>query len=357
MQKQDILINARFMSGKVSSVRTVAEQLSIALFKVAEQRGQADRFRLVGPPSLEPQMAAFGLPYLVHGTRSGVRWEQMELPKISRTATIVGFFNSVPIFGRGYVTMLHDAQVFLSPHSYRLAIRLWRRLLSRAAGLGRRQILTVSEFSKSELVDLRIAPADRVHVIHNGVGHLRACAPDTDSLARLGLVGRPFFVGLATLLPHKNVKVLMQAFADPRLAGAQLVLTGKATRDDFEAAGISVPSNVSFPGFVDEGTLRSLYEQSVAVCTPSLTEGFGLPPLEAMTLGSTAIVAPCAALPEVCGDAAIYADAHSPQAWADAMNRLLEDPAVRADFVAKGQQNVKAFTWEKSAERLFDLIA
>ena len=106
---------------------------------------------------------------------------------------------------------------------------------------------------------------------------------------------------------HKNVGLLLRAFADPALRDLRLVLFGGEGRGAFEARGSAVPDNVVFAGRVSDGELRALYAHALCVAFPSTTEGFGLPPLEAMLVGCPAVVAPCGALPEVCGSAAVQA--------------------------------------------------
>ena len=130
------------------------------------------------------------------------------------------------------------------------------------------------------------------------------------------------------------------------------MLVGGATRADFEQAGSRVPANTIFAGQVSDGALRGLLEDALCLAFPSLTEGFGLPPLEAMLVGCPALVAPCGALPEVCGDAALYADPRDPGAWIEAICALADDRALRNARSIAGQTHAVPFSWGAAAAKL-----
>ena len=110
-------------------------------------------------------------------------------------------------------------------------------------------------------------------------------------------------------------------------------------------------------GFVSDGELRSLLEQASSIVFPSLTEGFGLPPLEAMLLGTPAICAPCGALPEVCGDMTLYVDPHDSAAWADAVLKLAhEKEDARANRIRAAKAHAATFNWDAAGRKLADIM-
>jgi glycosyltransferase involved in cell wall biosynthesis len=134
------------------------------------------------------------------------------------------------------------------------------------------------------------------------------------------------------------------------------VLYGGTTKQSFENKGLHVPDNVIFTGRVTDGELNAMIKNALATLTPSLTEGFGLQPIEGMTLGTPAIVAPNGALPEVCGDVGLYANAYEPNAWVKAINYLAENPNFVAALKEKVKLHAESFTWKKSAIKLSNLI-
>lgn len=351
---RQLVVNGRYLAGSGTAVNTVAAELTQAL---AHRVSHTPGFQLTVavPPYLRDKAAETGLPFEVVGFGRGLFWEQVELPRFCRGKQLLGFFNSVPLIGRGHVTLLHDAHVFEIPSLVPRFVRLWRQLTSRAAGWPGRRILTVSEYSKQRLIDFGVGTARQISVIYNGVDHIDRVVPDPTILDRLE-PDRPFFVALAGTWPHKNIGVLLKAMADPSLSEARLVLTGgHACAADFERIGQKVPDNVVFIGFVTMGELRSLYEAAAAVCMPSLIEGFGLPPLEAMYLGTPAIVANRTALPELCAEGAYYAEPDQPAAWVDRMSCLLEG---RGSITLATRQAVAGrFTWDRAAERLLDSLS
>ncbi|MEM8551473.1 MAG: glycosyltransferase family 1 protein [Pseudomonadota bacterium] len=343
-----LIINGRFLTGAPTAVNAVARSLTQALAN--HEGAQGWQVTVAVPPAAKAEATRDNLPHEVVGTRNGIGWEQIDLPAMRRQGVVAGFFNTVPLIGQGYVTMLHDAQVFTAPQSYGRPTRAWRQLLSRRAGARGNRLLTVSDFSKDELVRLRIAPPERIGVVHNGLGAVVRETPDRSIIARLGLAERGYGLALSSLLPHKNIGILFKAFADPRLSACPLVLFGAPGRADFEAAGFAVPQNVVFAGRVSDSELAALYAAALAVLTPSTTEGFGLPPLEGMAHGTPAVVAPCGALPEVVGDAARQAAPDDPVAWADAVAALRDDSDLWDDLARRGRERASGFTWQRAAE-------
>lgn len=349
-----VVINGKFLNAKLTGVHRVAHELLRAIDLLAASARPA--FEILLPPGEEAPASTAPMPTRAVGRLRGQLWEQIELPRAAHGRLILSLCNLAPVATRHAVTMIHDAQVFTTPQSYTPAFRQWYRLILRAAGRRHRRILTVSHFSKMELVRYGVAPAERIDVIHNGVDHVLRGVADDGILARLGLAPRGYVMALANTQHHKNVPMLLQAFARPEMARLTLVLVGAATRGDFEALGNVVPANVVFAGLVADDALRGLMESALCLAFPSLTEGFGLPPLEAMLLGCPAVVAPCGALPEVCGSAAITAPAHDAAAWTTAIGTLDRDPTAWANRSDAGRLHAAAFTWRRAADQLLAVL-
>lgn len=340
-----LFINGRYLSGSPTAVNAVARDLTAALARLSGDWAVT----LAVPPALEATARQTGMPVRVVGRRSGIAWEQLELPALRQEGVVAGFFNTVPLFGKGYVTMLHDAQVFTAPKSYGRATRIWRRLLSRRAAARGNYVLTVSEHSKRALLALDLGRSDTIGVVPNGLGGPGLAAPDDSLRLTLDLEPKGYCVALATVLPHKNIGLLFEAFADPALQKMPLVLVGRADRAAFEALGHRVPDNVVFAGFVSDSELVGLYQGCLAALVPSTEEGFGLVALEGMAHGAAVVVADRAALPEVVGEAGIVLPADDPAPWIKTLHALEADTQRQAQLAHVGQERAKSFTWDASA--------
>ncbi|MDL9997904.1 glycosyltransferase [Variovorax sp. J22P240] len=286
----------------------------------------------------------------------GALWEQLVLPRHAQGDTLISLCNIGPVVYRNAFTMVHDAQVYSAPASYSRAFRTWYRFVLPRVGKRNKALLTVSEYSRKQLAHFGVADAVQIHVIHNGCDHVLRLVPDTTKIEAAGLTNRRYVVALANVQPHKNIAVLLKAFHSPALREVTLALFGPATREDFESQGHTVPPNVKFLGFVSDEQLAGLLREAVALAFPSTTEGFGLPPLEAMLLGCPTIAAPCGALPEVCGDAVLWADPHDPAQWARQIVRMCDDDDEREDMRDRGRAHAAQFTWDRAARRLLETV-
>lgn len=358
-----IVFNGKFLTAAPTGVHRVAEELILAMDRLlAARKGEAGLPEAV---VIAPSDAARTPPLAVipverrrflAGIARGIVWEQLSLPWLARKGMLVSLCNLGPVLHPNAITMIHDAQVHLTPQSYSRGFRLWYRFLQPLIGRTNRQILAVSHYSKQQLVRHGIAPAHKITVIHNGCDHILACRPDHGAPAAHGLQEGRYVLALANTQAHKNIPILLEAFADPRLADLTLVLFGAAGRQDFERLGAAVPGNVHFTGRINDDALAGLMSHAAAFACPSTTEGFGLPPLEAMMLDCPAIVAPCGALPEVCGDAALTADPHNAERWIEQIRALTDDPALAARMRLAGRAHASTFTWDKAARKLADLL-
>ncbi|QGZ60771.1 glycosyltransferase family 4 protein [Paraburkholderia acidisoli] len=356
-----IAFNGKFFGAAPTGVHRVAEQLMAATDALLAGRAaaeEADYAVVVRDCVKVPPFRAIACVRESPRVRRmhRIAWEQVYFPFSRRKDFILNLCNLGPLLHRDSATMIHDAQVYSAPESYSRGFRLWYKFLFFFIGKRHKIIFTVSEFSKQEIVRYGIASADKIFVVHNGCDHVLQILPDTSPLAALNLKPARYVLALANTQKHKNIGVLLKAFAGKELENVELVLFGGATRADFEQLGHAVPRNVRFAGRVSDPELVGLMTHAGALAFPSLTEGFGLPPLEAMALGCPVVAAPFGALPEVCGNAALYADPFSPEAWRSALLEAIDDPATRETLVEAGRRQAGEFTWQQAAHRLCDIV-
>jgi glycosyltransferase involved in cell wall biosynthesis len=352
-----LAINGKFLGAKPTGVHRVAEQLirqlAIRRHELAELFPDAPV--IVAPANVRNNFeASFAIER--GGLFRGQLWEQLDLPRLARGDLLLNLCNLGPMASTAAITMIHDAQVFISPESYTWAFANWYRNVLPVLGRRHARILSVSEFSASQLVRFGVVQSDRISVISNGVDHLLAHEARSEIIGRLQLECRKFVIALANVQAHKNIGLLLKAFVDPALSGLKLVLVGASDRTKFEALGHSVPQNLVFTGRIDDGELRALLEGALCVAFPSITEGFGLPPLEGMTVGCPAVLAPCGALPEIGGEAAIFAAPDDPGQWVSAIRKLASDPHIWERYSLAGRQRSGLFSWERAGEKLVEAI-
>jgi glycosyltransferase involved in cell wall biosynthesis len=224
-------------------------------------------------------------------------------------------------------------------------------------------VLADSESTRSDVIELLGVSPDRVRVIYPGVDEGFRLVQDTRVLAdvrRRYRLPEHFVLSVGTLQPRKNLPRLIEAYAQARMdADVKLVIAG-GTGWMYEGIfrrveELGLQSEVHFPGYVADDDLPALYTLADLFVFPSLYEGFGLPPLEAMACGTPVVTSNVSSLPEVVGDAALMVDPRDVEALANAMRRALGEPSLRSAMVQRGLAQAQGFTWARAAGQLLRL--
>lgn len=268
-----------------------------------------------------------------------------------------------PLVGCKSVVTIHDCIHLRFPQylPHRLAYVYARSSLWVATHRASR-VLTVSETSKRDILRYFRVPESRIDVIYNAIDERLGEAPTEAELAQVReryQLNDPFVLYAGNIKPHKNLERLIEAFNTLRRGGLEnvklLIIGDEISKYAALRRAVhrhKLHKHVRFFGFVPDKTLASLYRLASVFVFPSLYEGFGLPPLEAMAAGTPVITSNVSSLPEVLGDAAILIDPYEPDAIAEAMRRVLTDEQLRADLRQKGLARVKEFSWERSVHRV-----
>jgi len=269
-------------------------------------------------------------------------------------------FSTIPT-----VVTIHDCIHLLFPE-YLPSRMAWRYAHAMIGSAIRRSALvfTVSDASRRDILHFYPwADPDRVQVVPNALDDALLADPGSEEMERVKeryqIRGR-FVLYAGNIKPHKNLERLIRAFALTKARPGQddlkLIIIGDEVtrypglRRCVESVGVR--QDVRFFGFVPDRTLAALYRMAAVFAFPSLYEGFGLPPLEAMACGTPVVTSRISSLPEVVGDAAVLVDPHSIEDIASGIERVLTDEALRAQLVERGRARVKLFSWERSVEAI-----
>jgi glycosyltransferase involved in cell wall biosynthesis len=287
--------------------------------------------------------------------------EQIALPRrVPRGTDILWSPHyNIPVAWRGRLAVtIHDlAHLALPEFVGGLHRRAYARFMFDRVSHSADAIMTDSEFSRAEFVRLVGVRRAEPRVVHLGVDRGWFEIPLSPSPHP-----RPYLLYVGNVKPHKNLNRLLQAFEQlaPRISCDLLILgknEGFLSEDPgARAAADRLAPRVQLLGALPQELLRRYVSHAEAVVQPSLYEGFGLPPLEAMAAGCPAIVSRAASLPEVCGDAALYFDPLDSGSLAEAIQRLLHQPELRATLRCRGLERARHFTWDRSAAAVLTVL-
>lgn len=343
----------------MTGVQRMASELVRALDDIAGRERHHERWVLLCPPNSRVPPLRHIEVRTVGTDRLGLHvWEQWLLPAYAGSHVLLNLAGPAPLLKRRQVCMIPDAAIYDCPATYRIGFRLFYRAVFRMVSRRALVLLTLSEFSRERLARALGSRLDAATVTYAGSEHLLACNDDLAFLDRHRLRGTQFLLAVASQTPGKNIARLVSAFehiADPN---TQLVLVGGMRPQVFSSTRTDRDSrhNIISLGAVSDPQLATLYRHATAFVMPSLYEGLGLPPLEAMAMGCPVAAARAAALPEVCGDGALYFDPTSVADIARSLTSLITDATLRADLRRRGRQTAARYSWPLTARRVLDAI-
>lgn len=271
--------------------------------------------------------------------------EQIELPLKIPTCDLFWspHYNIplAPIRAKKRLVTIHDVNHLAMSSTLSMLKRGYAKIMLPQAASRSNHVITISNFSKNEMVKWLGADEKKVSVIHLGA---RQEKPTSQEHAN-------YFLFVGSRAPHKNLERLLRAWRRvvAKFPDRELVVVGNKTET-------ALSTNVRCLGHVSEEELERLYRGAYALIFPSLYEGFGFPPLEAMRLGCPTIVSNAASVPEVCGDASLYVDPLSEEDMAQKICALIENPSMRETLIDKGMNRIKQFSWEKTAQDHINVI-
>ncbi|MFT4185444.1 MAG: glycosyltransferase family 1 protein [Rhizobium sp.] len=357
---QSITINGRFLGQPLSGVQRFARELTQALDRKiaagavpAALKGAS--WRLAVPRGTPVDIGLSSISVDTFGSGPGHLWEQTSLLARARGGRLIGFGGSGPLLHRRQAVIIHDVTIFRHPQSFKRSYRLLHgalgTVLTRTAKIG-----TVSEFSRAELAAVFRVPAQNIDVVYNAVDHFAAIEPDESIVERLGLKTNSFFLLVGTMKPNKNLDFAIRAFEALGDPDQKLVVVGGTAPTVFKSDGPKSKGRLLFPGRLSDAEIAALERHATAFVFPSLYEGFGIPPLEAMTQDCPVLSADIPAVREASGDAALYFDPLRQDELVEAMRRIAGDETLREELRQKGRENVARFSWDRSSDRILAML-
>jgi glycosyltransferase involved in cell wall biosynthesis len=354
--RRETWINARFVTQPLTGVQRYAFEVCRRLPDyplIAPQGGHATYRLLLDSPLFHCVRAPLG-----RGALAGHAWEQWTLPRrVPEDAWLWSPGGSGPLSVRRQVLTIHDIAWLEHPEWYGRAFVLWYRWLMPRLVRRVAHVITVSEFSKRRIVERLGVAGEDVSIVPLGVDERFRVLPPEEVrpvLDRLR-VRTPYLLAVSALSSRKNLDRLLEGWRllAPQAADLWLVVVGQAGLAFSDTGRAPEWPERTLPlGRVHDADLVALYNGALAYVYPSLYEGFGLPPLEAMACGAPVIAANATALPEVVGEAALLVDPLSVEAICDAMGRVVADAALREQLRAKGLRRIAEFSWDRTATQV-----
>ena len=342
--RMNLYINGRFVKQPLSGVQRFAMETTKALQTLDS------RYILLTPPGSAAWPGAREV-----GSCQGQRWEQFDLPRAIMTdGLLVNLGNSGPILASRQVVVIHDAGVFSTPEAYSRKFRIWYKFLQKQLIRRGAAIITVSEFSRQEILRHLPAKSAQVGVMPEGADHMHLIESEPLILAECGLEPGRFVLCVGSLAAHKNLGALDYLAQKLYEHGTPFVIAGDMGGAPFQKAELPQPAR--YIGRVSDAQLKALYEAASCLVFPSRYEGFGLPPLEAMTCGCPVVAADIPVLREICAEAAQFCDPASPGDIAKQVFSVLGSVTRQEELSEAGFLHSKAFTWRRAGSALDDFI-
>ncbi|GAB6558547.1 glycosyltransferase family 4 protein [Bacillus mobilis] len=352
----NIYINGRFLTQKTTGVQRVAEEIvkKIDDLLVASELEKDLKVILLVPKNTMKDLKLKRIKIKKIGILKGHLWEQLILPIYTRNHMLINFCNTGPIYKKNQIVMIHDAAVCTYPEGFSKAFLLWYRFLYSKLSKSAKKIITVSNFSKRELVSYFPSMKSKIDVIYNGIDHIWERKFEESILEKHQLTSGEYILAVSSMNPNKNFKVIAEAMTNMTSLKAQVVIVGGKQSKVFANETMESDQNIIWTGYVSDEELVTLYKNAKVFLFPSIYEGFGLPPLEAMAMGCPVIASNAACIPEICGEHVTYFDPTNANDLAEKIQ--LFDQMKILNSKKGAQQFVKKYNWNDAAKKLLEHI-
>lgn len=347
-----IYINGRFLSHPMTGIPRFSYEMCRAMHVLGLQ------FTVVAPgnvlPCYEP---AFNV--IRYGSLKSHAWEQVDLYRFLRkrgNPLLLSFSGLGPVYYKNHIATIHDIAFMRHPEwfsgGYNRIYKFMTPILAKKAG----KILTVSRFSAGEIASCLRIDNSKIEVVYNALSEA-VCCDDREKETALPFQGERYILAVSSHDPRKNFVHIVRAFKALRLPGLKLYIVGNVS-SVFRKDNLNewLDGDVRVLGHVSDEELSCYYRHASLFLYPSLYEGFGIPPLEAMSNACPVLVSDIPALKEVYGDSVAYCDPYSIESIASQTRRLLDNEEERQELREKGARKIREYSWERSARKVMEII-
>ena len=338
-----LVINGRFMSQRITGVQRYALELVKELDEIVSK----DEIKIMLPPDAQNCPEFKNIIVKKVGKVGGQIWEQFIFPYYvhKENGLSLNLCNSSPLISPGIVCY-HDAKIKIEPQVYTKKFLWWNRLLFANTRKRAKAIIVSSAFTKSEFYKLYHLRAERITVVSCGWEHFARQGFDENALMKYGLEKKKYIFSMSSMEPNKNLKWIVDVAKRNR--GMVFAIAGAAYNRVFaDGSSFDYPENVKLLGYISDEEAKTLMSHCKAFCYPSFYEGFGIPVLEALSLGTKAICSDIGCIRQVFGDTVIYINPFDPD---------IDIETVLATEVSGTETVLNKYSWKKSARVLKGLI-
>ncbi|MHB1952986.1 MAG: glycosyltransferase family 4 protein [Sulfobacillus sp.] len=348
-----VYVNGRFLTQSITGVQRYAQE---ALDAIDDLLGKAPydnaSWTVLAPKGTRIAKAWKNIRFRNVGHLHGHIWEQFELPWYASDGLLLTLCGAPSVFHRRHIPTIHDAAIYDRPDGYSFLYRAYYRIIYRLSVGRSLAIFTVSEFSRNRIAEVFQIPKERIIVTYNGADHITRSLPSEDASALISAsIKHPYILAVSSMNPNKNFAIVAKLAELLANSDIRIVVAGGTNPRVFGNTG-SMPDNVQWLGYVSDDDLKALYRNATCFIFPSLYEGFGLPPIEAMALGCPVIASNAASIQEICGDAALYFSPTSPEDIKRKVMTILRDKPLTCKMSIDGIKHAEQYIWSRVADTI-----
>lgn len=338
-----IVINGRFLTQKITGVQRFAHEIIRELDRIVKP----NEIKILVPRDIIYNEIRYeNIEIIKCGKLTGHLWEQIELPFYVKKlkGRLLNLCNTAPIINPGIIT-IHDIQTKVHPEFFNKKFAIWYNFMHKINIKKAQKIITVSEFSKKEIIKYYNVDDNKIEVIYNGWQHMERIIADESILDRLNIKNQEYILGVSSINPNKNFKYILElAKLHPEY---KFIVVGKKNDKIFSDTHLEKLTNLIWTGYITDEEIKALYSKARVFIFPSFYEGFGIPPLEALACGcGQVIVSNTSCLPEIFEKNVEYINP-----------KIIKIIKLNNNIDMTNNKRIKnKFSWEKNTKKLKEVL-